>query len=205
MDLSTVEGLVRRLGGVIAYVTLALILVGIWQGMRHRMGRAVGRTSGWLRSTGFFFFATALFLAFAVYFWKPLPLTLSPTARGTALALGGILFLFGMAFVLWGRLTLGKMYFVSTGSGAQLFADHQLVTNGPFAIVRHPMYLGLIAAALGGFLFYRTWTMAYFALGSPALLMRARREEQALAAEFGQAWHEYCRRVSAFVPFGRRK
>ena len=59
-----------------------------------------------------------------------------------------------MAFVLWGRIALGKNYFVSTGFGVQLFADHQLVMKGPFAIVRHPMYVGLILASFGALLIY---------------------------------------------------
>jgi len=62
----------------------------------------------------------------------------------------------GLAFVLWGRLALGRMYFVSTSFGAQLYADHQLVTHEPFAIVRHPMYSGLIAAGIGSLLLYQT-------------------------------------------------
>ncbi|MBP7693784.1 MAG: hypothetical protein KA764_17815 [Anaerolineales bacterium] len=46
--------------------------------------------------------------------------------------------------------------FLGIWRGAQLFADHQLVTRGPFAIVRHPMYAGIAAAALGGLLLDQT-------------------------------------------------
>jgi protein-S-isoprenylcysteine O-methyltransferase Ste14 len=92
------------------------------------------------------------------------------------------------------------MYFVSTSFGAQLYADHQLVTRGPFALVRHPMYLGLISAALGSLLLYQTWTALAYALFAPFVLLRARREELALSAEFGEQWREYCRRVPAFFP-----
>jgi protein-S-isoprenylcysteine O-methyltransferase Ste14 len=116
------------------------------------------------------------------------------------LALGSLLFFPGLAFTLWGRLALGKNYFVSTGFGAQLFADHQLVTRGPYAIVRHPMYTGIFLAALGSLLIYCTWTTLLFACFSPALAVRARREETALAAEFGEQWADYCRRVPPFFP-----
>jgi protein-S-isoprenylcysteine O-methyltransferase Ste14 len=120
------------------------------------------------------------------------------------LGLGSLVYLPGLAFVLWGRLALGKMYFVSTGFGAQLYANHRLVTRGPFAIVRHPMYLGLIAAALGSLLIYQTWTTALYVLFAPFVLLRARREEQLLATEFGEAWQEYCKHVPAFFPRPRK-
>ena len=116
------------------------------------------------------------------------------------LAFGSLSYFPGMAFALWGRLTLGKNYFVSTGFGAQLFKDHQLVTSGPFAIVRNPMYSGLILAAVGAFLIYTTWTTLIFACLFPFLSVRARREEFALSAEFGEQWKEYCKRVPAFFP-----
>lgn len=75
-----------------------------------------------------------------------------------------------------------------------------LWSRGPFTIVRHPMYLGLIASAVGSLLLYQTWTTAAFAIFAPFVLFRTRREEQALAAEFGEEWQAYCRRVPAFFP-----
>ncbi len=86
------------------------------------------------------------------------------------------------------------------GLGAQLFAGHRLVTGGPYGLVRHPMYLGILFTGLGGILLYRTWTLAFIALTGIGLVLRARREEQVLAAEFGQAWQDYCRRVPVFFP-----
>jgi Cu+-exporting ATPase len=79
-------------------------------------------------------------------------------------------------------------------------AGHQLVTQGPFAIVRHPMYSGIMLAALGSLLIYSTWTTLLFVCFAPLTIIRARREEAALAAEFGEQWQAYCKRVPAFVP-----
>jgi methanethiol S-methyltransferase len=87
----------------------------------------------------------------------------------------------------------------------QLFKDHQLITNGPYAIVCHPMYVGLILAALGSLLIYFTWTTVYFACYAPLMIVRARREETALLAEFGKQWQEYCQHVQAFIPRWRKE
>jgi protein-S-isoprenylcysteine O-methyltransferase Ste14 len=161
--------------------------------------------AGWQRSVAFYLLATTLYLAFSIAFWKPLPLTFSPTIRVLALAAGALIYFPGLAFTLWGRLVLGRMYFVSTSIGAQLYADHKLVTSGPYAIVRHPMYLGLIAAALGSLLLYQAWTTAAFVIFAPFLILRARREEQALSAEFGEAWQAYAVRVPTILPDWKRK
>lgn len=125
---------------------------------------------------------------------------LDTPSRTWMLVLGSLLLFPGMAFLMWGRLALGKNYFVSSGFGVQLFATHQLVTNGPFAIVRHPMYVGLILAAIGSLLVYFTWTTLIFTIFSPLILVRAYREEKTLSAEFGDQWQNYCRRVPTFIP-----
>ncbi len=204
MTIEMIETFLRWSGGLMAYTTLGVVLYGIWRGTRRPVGRMAGRAAGWLRSAAFYALTTALFLVISILCWKHLPLALAPESRGLVLFIGALFYFLGMTFVLWGRLALGKMYFVSTGFGAQLFAEHQLVTHGPFSIVRHPMYLGLIASALGSLLIYQTWTAALFVFLAPFTLLRARREEQALADEFGEQWQAYCRKVPALLPRHRK-
>ncbi len=101
---------------------------------------------------------------------------------------------------LWGFSTLGKMFSAASGFGVRLYADHRLITSGPFAFVRHPMYLAVIAAGFGALLIYQTWGMAFFASNMLGLIFRTWREEQILEAEFPEEWDEYCRRVPAWIP-----
>jgi protein-S-isoprenylcysteine O-methyltransferase Ste14 len=196
----TLESVIRWMGGLLAFSTLAFLLYSIWRGTLRPAGRTTGRNAAWLRSPVFYLAASALFFWVSWLGWIPLPVSFSPPTRMIMLAVGVFLYFPGLAFVLWGRLALGKNYFVSTGMGAQLFADQQLVTSGPYALVRHPMYAGLALAAWVALLIYFTWTTVYFAVFSPMLFLRARREEQALAAEFGEQWHAYCQRVPPFLP-----
>lgn len=200
MNLNAIENVVRWAGGVFAYVALGIVLFGVWKGTRRGAGRSTGRGGKLLRNWWFYFASAVFYFGIAWLGWVPLKWTFSPQARAWVLVIGSLLYFPGMTFVLWGRLALGENYFVSTGFGAQLFADHRLVTTGPYAIVRHPMYAGLITAAVGALLIYATWTTFFFACLSPLLLIRAFREEAVLSAEFGGDWKEYCRRVPAFLP-----
>ena len=100
---------------------------------------------------------------------------------------------------------MGEMYRPASALGVQLSAGHRLPkAHGPFALVRHPLYLGLQLAALGGLLIFRTWTLAFVTVNFLALVVRARREEEALAAEFGDEWKAYARRVPGWIPRLRR-
>jgi protein-S-isoprenylcysteine O-methyltransferase Ste14 len=200
MILELVEQFFRWMGGLFAFTTLGIVLLGIWRGTQRQEGRTIGCTGGWLRSLWFYLVTVVLFFGICYFGWRPLPWKFQPQTHVLTMVLGSLLYFPGMSFVLWGRLALGNNYFVSTTFGAQLFAGHQLVTSGPFTIVRHPMYSGLILAALGSLLIYSTWTTLLFAFFTPLILVRARREEAALAAEFGGKWQVYCQRVPAFLP-----
>lgn len=200
MSLDWIAPLVRWLGGLLAYTTLGVIFYGIWRGTQRQVGRVTGQMGPYLRSPWFHLVTSALFFGVCFLGWIPLPLAVSPQDHDWALLIGSLLYFPGMGLALWGRLALGKNYFVSTGLGAQLFANQQLVTRGPFAVVRHPMYSGLILAALGSLLMYHTWPTLLFVCFSPAFLYRARREEAALAVEFGAQWQEYCEQVPGWIP-----
>jgi protein-S-isoprenylcysteine O-methyltransferase Ste14 len=115
------------------------------------------------------------------------------------------LYFLGLALYLWGAKTLGTMYKPSSAFGVQLNVGHKLITYGPFALVRHPLYLGLQVVAIGGLLVYGNWTFVFIAVNFLALFIRARREEQALAAEFGKEWEMYASQVPAWIPRFRRR
>lgn len=200
MNLNALERRVRQAGGIAVLLTLATILWGIWRGLRQpRMARS-GRYFTWLRQPRFYLFASTGYLALCWRLWRPMPVALSRQLRHFALMVGSLLYFGGLALVLWGRLELGRMYNVSSSFGAQLYTQHRLVTSGPFAYVRHPMYLGILLTALGGIAVYRTWTFLFLLTHFPALRVRARHEEQALAAAFGAEWAAYCRQVPGWLP-----
>jgi len=194
------EKWLRRAGAVGGLVFVTAAYLGLWRGLHHRKGRTAGHVPAVMQRPWYYALASAVGCGLAYLLWRPLRLTLSTPIRASALILGAPLYFSGLALMLWGRLALGEMYNVSSAFGAQLYADHRLVTTGPYALLRHPMYLGGLLAELGALLLYRTWFTMVILVVIPFLALRARREEEALAAQFGDQWAAYHRRVPAWLP-----
>lgn len=146
-------------------------------------------------------FGLALCVPFFYYLWIPLFAVGGSVA--TALKLVGVfLYTVGLAVILWARRTLGRNWGISTSRNVKLLDDHQLVQTGPYARVRHPMYSGWWLSMLGLDLIYPVWAVFLMLLFSLiSFSNRARREEQALSARFGQTWMEYQGRTWRLIPW----
>ena len=143
----------------------------------------------------------ALCIPFFYYGWIPL-FQVPPNAALTLGVIGLVLYLAGLTFALWARRALGKYWGVSTSLQVKLLGDHQLIQNGPYAFVRHPMYFGAWVLFFGLILLYPVW--AVFILFISSLISfagRARREESALEERFGKEWTEYKKRTKILIPF----
>ncbi len=205
MRLEAFETWSRRLGGLGAVAMAGVALWGAWQGMLRAKGTESGKMPSFLQRPALLLPLTGLGMGLLCLLWKPLPVALPRPAQAAASVLGALLYFPGLALFFWGRWTMGRMYNVSSATGARLYADHRLVTTGPFAIVRHPMYVAGALWELGALLLYRTWATLLIVLNIFSLVRRARREEEALAAEFGEEWAAYARRVPGWLPRWRRQ
>lgn len=88
---------------------------------------------------------------------------------------------------------------------ARTRSDHQLVRSGPFAVVRHPIYLALFLYLLSFATAFGHFTQLLIAIPfyCAGLLIRIREEEKLLRAQFGEDHARYVREVPAFIPFLR--
>jgi protein-S-isoprenylcysteine O-methyltransferase Ste14 len=121
-----------------------------------------------------------------------LPLAEWPFWLGSLLTAGGLL------FTVWARLHLGRNW-----SGTVTIKEgHELVTGGPYALVRHPIYTGLLLSFLGSALALGDWRGGLaFALAAGALWRKLRLEERWMRQQFGDAYQAYSQRVAALIPF----
>lgn len=205
MRVETMEKRLHQAGALGALIAAIALYSGIWRGRHHAKGRVTGPAPTVARilvEGNQAVYAGAGVGATAVLYllWHPLRASLPASVRVAATIAGALLYFPGLTIMVWGRVAMGDMHNVSSSLAVQLYADHRLVTSGPFAVVRHPMYVGGIMAELGALLLYRTWAVLLISCNAPMLLMRAGREEQALAAEFGKQWVDYTTRVPGWIP-----
>jgi protein-S-isoprenylcysteine O-methyltransferase Ste14 len=189
------------IGGLVAILApLARLIIS--------QGRDKGRTIGsgsLLRSWPADIVLTAGLVIIGVLLWKPLPIQFSVVMDRTLLILGSLTYFPAIALYLWGLAALGREFGVSNSTGADLYADHHLVRRGPYRWIRHPMYLGVLMAAAGSLLIFRTWAMLVFAPASLVVLRRAAREEALLSEEFSEEWQDYIQKVPKWLPWCYKK
>ena len=107
----------------------------------------------------------------------------------------------GLAFAWWARVHLGRLW-----SGRVTRKEgHRVVDTGPYALVRHPIYTGVILSALAtGIAETRILALLGAVVIAIGFSLRARLEERFLAAELGPAYEAYAKRVPMLIPFHLR-
>jgi len=111
---------------------------------------------------------------------------------GIAVALAGI------AVRWWAVLTLGPFF----TTRVMTRPDQTVVQSGPYRLVRHPSYTGMLITVFGMLLTSANWvSLACFVIALPGLAYRIRVEEQALIGALGEPYRDYMRRTRRLVPF----
>jgi protein-S-isoprenylcysteine O-methyltransferase Ste14 len=110
---------------------------------------------------------------------------------------GAAVTLAGLLFAVWARVHLGRNW-----SGiVTVKHDHELVTTGPYRIVRHPIYTGLLGAFAGSAVALGRWRGAVaVVIVALALVRKLKLEERWMSGAFGRAYDDYRRRVAALIP-----
>jgi protein-S-isoprenylcysteine O-methyltransferase Ste14 len=151
---------------------------------------------------GFVLLSLVISVLIIYLLWIPLPVSISGSVGRILKAVGVVLFLAGLSLTFWARRTLGAMWGISTSRQVKLLPNHRLIQSGPYAWVRHPMYLGWWVSVLGLLMIYRTWILlGIFCMSLVIFYRRARLEESVLAGKFGEEWKSYVARSKCLIPF----
>ncbi len=184
-----------RASEIVGSMWLAIFI--IWAISGISMKRTVGSSSDtqarlllWGVLLGWFIlFSPGLWLVFLPGRFVPY----GPAAAYTGLALTTL----GLGFALWARFTIGRNW----GRLITVQEGHKLVRNGPYAIVRHPIYAGFMLATLGTAVAHGDAA----GLVATALVViswgyKSRLEEALMVEQFGEEYEDYRRHVKALIP-----
>jgi len=111
--------------------------------------------------------------------------------------IGLVLFALGLGFAIWARLHIGRNW----GGPMTQKDDPELVTSGPYRLVRHPIYSGILVAGLGTALALSWWWLIAVALAGVFFLYSAKIEERFLTDRFPVVYPDYKRSTKMLVPF----
>ena len=120
--------------------------------------------------------------------------------NGQMFAVAGVfLFVVGLFLRWWAIITLGRFFTVDV----TIEKDHELVERGPFRVVRHPSYTGVLLAFVGFALTHHNWAALLVMLVPifAAFIRRMNVEEDALSRALGSRYADYMRRTKRLVPF----
>jgi protein-S-isoprenylcysteine O-methyltransferase Ste14 len=116
----------------------------------------------------------------------------------TVFWIGWLLAASGLAFTVWARRHLGRNW----SGTVTLKSGHELITTGPYALVRHPIYTGLLLGFAGSALAVGEWRgILALVLVTVAFGRKLRVEERGMRQLFGDAYGTYQRHVPALIPF----
>jgi protein-S-isoprenylcysteine O-methyltransferase Ste14 len=103
----------------------------------------------------------------------------------------------GIAIAIWARFCIGQNW----GMPMSLREGHELVTTGPYAFVRHPIYTGILLALAGTTLTIGHWSIALFPLYLAYFIYAATMEERTMKEQFPTQYPVYARRTKMLLPF----
>jgi protein-S-isoprenylcysteine O-methyltransferase Ste14 len=112
--------------------------------------------------------------------------------------LGATVTVAGLLFAVWAREHLGSNW----SRSVTIKQGHELITTGPYALVRHPIYTGILAGFLGtAIALSQVRGFIAFVLIFIALWLKLHREEQWMRSEFGETYATYAHQTAALVPY----
>jgi protein-S-isoprenylcysteine O-methyltransferase Ste14 len=121
------------------------------------------------------------------------------TPRAWAVVLGAILFAAAMWVFRRTHKELGRNWSISL----EIREKHELISSGPYALVRHPMYTSFLLMALGQAFLIANWVVGVAGLVGFAILffLRVDKEERMMLEIFGPRYSAYMERTKRLIPY----
>ena len=113
-------------------------------------------------------------------------------------SIGAALTVVGLLLAVWARKHLASNW----SSAVTIKQGHELITTGPYALVRHPIYTGILTGFLGtAIALSQVRGVIGFVLMFFAFWAKLRMEEEWMRSQFGETYASYARGTAALVPY----
>ena len=182
--------------GLNLIATFGANLGGAKKGIRDKVGVFKDKPKTYLQSLPLVLSTIALIILIVSLFQIG---TLEYRTENQTFRIIGLLFYLIFSWVqIWAFKVLGDNF----SQDIAIKKDHQLVTNGPFKIIRHPQYLSQILVDIGGAVATLSFILTPLALIQiPFLFMRASFEDKLLEKHFGDHFRSYKKKSGQIFPF----
>jgi protein-S-isoprenylcysteine O-methyltransferase Ste14 len=112
--------------------------------------------------------------------------------------IGAAITVAGLLFAVWARLHLGSNW----SHAVTIKQGHDLITTGPYSLVRHPIYTGILTGLFGtAIALSQVRGFIAFVLACLVLWPKLRREEQWMRSQFGETYATYAHKTAVLVPY----
>ena len=112
--------------------------------------------------------------------------------------IGAVIFSFAICLLWRSHADLGKHFTYTLG----IREDHQLITNGVFKYIRHPMYASHVCWAIAQIMLLHNWIAGYsfIVVLVPHTIFRVKSEEIMMIEQFGEIYKEYMKNTGRIMP-----
>lgn len=182
-------------------VAFWLVLVVTWAASWGRARRTISGRRAWLREVTL---RLAIVILVLLAFRLPIVSQVLPSLWPYAVnhspiagLVGVVLSALGVGVAVLGRLHLGRNW----GLPMSRKQEPELVTTGPYAVIRHPIYAGLLLAMLGSAIGQSIFWILPLVVCVPYFIYSARHEENFMTQQFPEHYPAYVKRTRMFLPY----
>lgn len=179
---------------------LWLTLVGYWGLSAYAVRQSIGRWLWWREIAvrlGFFALVVVALQGAVVAHALPNPPQYVLGPSGLTGVIGVVLCVLGIGIAILARASLGQNWAMPMAHEP----NPEVITNGPYAYVRHPIYGGMLLAMLGSAIGQSVLWLLPLIVYAPRFIRSARREERLLLEQFPQHYAAYMKRTKMLLPF----
>lgn len=179
--------------GLVVYVGIRHVFIGRTKDVKKTVSRMDGQEKVLI-----FLMVPVIMLLPVLYLFTPLLAFADYRLPVAVMAVGAATMVCSLWFFWRSHVDLGRNWSVSI----ELSEEHQLITKGVYASIRHPMYSSIWLWGLGQGMLLQNWLAGWLVIPVFALMyfLRVPREEQLMEECFGEQYRDYMKRTGRLMP-----